>query len=79
MTTLGAVFNKKLDDIQHQLDMVHREDTAFTSHTNKKLEAVFGRMATKEDIHEFGLATKADTGELRTIVLKIAENLGVSM
>lgn len=81
MTTTDIVFDKKIDNVQDQLDVMHREDAAFRGYSNK----MFAMMATKQDLRDMeaririDVVTKDDLNKLTVIVLKIAEKIGVSV
>ena len=76
MTETETLISKKIDNLQDQLDVMHRESAVFRAYANRQ----FKRMATKEDIRiiRTEMATKADLRILTDIVIKIAEKVGVS-
>jgi hypothetical protein len=89
MTTImpKTEFDKKIDNIQHQLDIMRRESEAFRAHANTHFEFVNNEVATKEDVRALrrDMATKQDLykvernlASLTVIVQKIAEKIGVS-
>ena len=88
MTTITskAVLDKKISNIQHQLDSMRRENETFRAHANSHFEFVHNEVATKQDLYELenrlDNRLKTSLGELETrltqIVLKIIEKIGVS-
>lgn len=78
------LFDKKIDNLQHQLDIMHREDVAFKGYVNRQFEFISREMVTKEDLRTMEvrmraeMVTKDDLSKLTEIVVKIAEKVGVS-
>ncbi len=68
MTTIEATFDKKIDNIQHQLDMMHREGTSFKGYVNRQFEFISREMVTKEDLGNFEtrMASKDDLRDVET-------------
>ena len=85
MITTKVAFDQKIDNIQRQLDVMHREDAAFKGYVNRQFEFIAQNMVTKEDLRSVerqllaDAATKDDllsTEErLAAVILKIAEKL----
>lgn len=91
MMPTDTIFDKKMDNLQGQLDTMRHEDEVFRAHANKHFGFVATEVATKEDLRnlrmatkddlrelELRMATKSDLGKLTEIVVKIAEKVGVS-
>ena len=78
---LHTLIDQKIDNLQDQLDVMHREDYAFKGFVHRQFEAIADGMATKEDIYrlEEKMATKVDLNKLTEIVLRIAEKVGVKI
>lgn len=68
MTTIEATFDKKIDNIQHQLDVMHREGTSFRGYVNRQFELISREMVTKEDLGNFEtrMASKEDLRDVET-------------
>jgi hypothetical protein len=118
MTTVNTGIDQKIDNVQYQLDVMHREDAAFKGYVNRQFAGIANEMVTKEDLRRTeanivaemackkdlrimearmktemtssedlrcieiklteNMATKVDLGKLTTLVMKIAEKMGVS-
>jgi len=80
MTETETLFSKKIDNLQDQLDVMHRESAVFRAYVNRQFTRITNDTATKEDIRiiRTEMATKADLRILTDIVIKIAEKVGVS-
>ena len=67
---ITTTFEKKIDDIQSQLDIVSREATAFRIYVNRQFESISETVATKDDLYELEyrlrreMATKKDVRDL---------------
>lgn len=74
MTTVTSktVFDKKIDNIQHQLDIMRRESESFRAHANSHFEFVHNKVATKSDLYTLEqrlsgeMATKQDLHKMET-------------
>jgi hypothetical protein len=79
--------DKKIDNIQDQLNIMNREATSFRVYVNRQFEFIFETMASKDDLYELEyrlrreMATKDDLKALESrlmkAVLKIAEKVEV--
>jgi len=95
MKTTKFTQDQKIDNLQHQLDMMNRSDAVFRGCVHRQFEMIAGdmatlaTMATKEDLRsmeariEESVATKVGLYDLESnltaILGKIAEKVGVSM
>jgi hypothetical protein len=61
----NILLEQKLDNIQHQLDAMAREDAAFRSYVNKQFNRIDKTMVTKDDLKQF-----ASKGDLRQFATK---------
>lgn len=77
MMSTDTVFNKKIDNLQGQLDTMRHEDEVFRAHANKHFGFVATEVATKEDLRdlESRMATKVDLNNLANIVAKMGETV----
>ncbi|HEY8886394.1 MAG TPA: hypothetical protein VIM31_02740 [Candidatus Microsaccharimonas sp.] len=91
MTTVSVHIDQKIDSIQHQLDMMRREEVAFRGYVNRQFTFIATEMVTKDDLRRTEtnlvaeMASKDDLNKLTEIVekmsetvIKIAEKVGVS-
>lgn len=76
-----VTFNRKIDNIQHQLDIMRRESETFRAHSNNHFEFVHNELATKEDLRNLQatMVTKDDHIKLTTLIEKIAKKVGVAL
>lgn len=51
MTTIKPTFDQKIDNLQHQLDTMNRDDAAFKGYVQPQLEIIATEMVTKDDLY----------------------------
>lgn len=81
MITHKMTFDQKIDNLQNQLDVMHREDMSFKGYVHRQFKVIAEEMVTKDDLYrmEARMASKEDLNTLTEIVIKIARKVGVSI
>jgi len=88
MVVTEALLDKKIDNLQHQLDTMQRGDTAFKGYVHRQFGSIsrqIAGMATKEDLRLMearlfgdlaGMATKQDVNKIEGNLNKLTTLVG---
>ncbi|HEY8886388.1 MAG TPA: hypothetical protein VIM31_02695 [Candidatus Microsaccharimonas sp.] len=78
MTTVNSRIDQKLDNIQHQLDAMRREEVAFRGYVNRQFTFIATEMVTKDDLRRMEanlVAEMASKEDLCSMEAKMTEKM----